>query len=316
MTIDPDSGYKARDFMFRLHVLNTISKRTLMNLCFGTECTLQVCRLNPHTASTTIAWTPKKHVALTTFDLDKNDVKDIVILKAPKQVKLVSTLAVKNVHVEGSSFPHPDQSIEQRISNSRSKDSAMISAMRPSWKLIFKLAKRGPSKFTKLALPNTMPPRPSVKNNKEIPKARPTIPAILKQSCTLSDYPELAIVPTNFLTIEFGNTVVARVLEICAIKSELRSNLCLILVRCGRRRYRRMSTWRTMPMPSMAPGLGGNGLCDACLNNEAIGDRKKVQDELWLEPRITPKLDSFLLPFFLITSDSPLSLTSVLILLA
>ncbi|KAJ7910364.1 hypothetical protein B0H13DRAFT_2329488 [Mycena leptocephala] len=231
MTIDPDSGYKARDFMFRLHVLNTISKRTLMNLCFGTESTFSKPASSMQAKSSYCIYDdcldPEEHVALTTFDLDKNDVKDIVILKAPKQVKLVSTLAVKNVHVEGSSFPHPDQSIEQRISNSTIQRFGDDSAMRPSWKLIFKLAKRGPSKFTKLALPNTMPPRPSVKNNKEIPKARPTIPAILKQSCTLSDYPELAIVPTNFLTIEFGNTVVARVLEICAIKSELRSNLCL-----------------------------------------------------------------------------------------
>ncbi|KAF7356148.1 hypothetical protein MVEN_00945500 [Mycena venus] len=289
MIIDPVSGHKARDFMLGLHVLNTISKRTVVNLCFSTECS--ICSKDTPNIFLPLlkricddCLDPEEHAvmalsaALTTFDLNEKEVKDIVILQSPKQVKLVSTLAVKNVAIEKfGSEAELETHFQTRKARSQQAYEARVAEYDAATNERNRLIANGD-----LAGADAV----TLKNKKKIPKTRPMIPPILKPSYTPPSYQALAVMPTNFLVIKADNTIVAHALvrcEICVIISEL------------------CSTFKLYPGPMRPEALpdheyeahyareddscqgsaaaNASGMCDACMNRLAI-DMKEERDEL------------------------------------
>ncbi|KAJ7493701.1 hypothetical protein FB451DRAFT_1551099 [Mycena latifolia] len=308
LIVDPESesNKSAREYLESLKVLDIIPARTIVTLCFSTKCALcskdttyiflpllkRIChdclRSEDHAVIALSA-------ALATYDLSEKDIKGLVILHweetKPDQskksgfmtrVKLVSASAVKSVAIKKYGG---EEKLATRL---QSKKARLLKAYEK------RLAEYNVANAerTKLKAAGDVEGAAAVtwKNNKKVPKTRPKMPIILKDSpsCLGQFYEAVSILPTNFLTLEAGYMVARKLLKckICIILANLRSEYeggsaprypgwmqpSLLADHQEMEHYAR---------PGCYEGCSdGDFPCDECLNTSAIAINEEIDDYL------------------------------------
>ncbi|KAJ6566554.1 hypothetical protein B0H19DRAFT_1138154 [Mycena capillaripes] len=280
MIFDPESGQTAGQIMSSLQVQGVIPKRTIVNLCFDTKC---IC--SKYTAQIFLpllkricdeCLDPEDHAimslsaALTTFDLNEKDIANMIALRSPfKNVKLVSTMAIKDVYVAGfpsiSKSPHrtadPFSAIEKYggeqkltahlqtcIAHCRTAYEARIAEYNAATNKRNRFTENGDLESVEAV---------TLKNNKKIPKMRPKMLAILRGTIprTSTNFPPscLRIISPS----RPGRSLRKRSCVVKSVSSCLRCfRLARILTLCGRRSWRhtRLHTVRVAGICATAVG--------------------------------------------------------------
>ncbi|KAJ7484937.1 hypothetical protein B0H11DRAFT_2019312 [Mycena galericulata] len=241
MITNPDSGERIRNSLARFNVLDAIVKHSIVTLCFYTKCSVclqetaniflpllkRICNncLNAedHAVMTLSA-------ALTAYDLKEQDATDVLTLdweptnptdkkqsRVKTRARLVSKSVIKTISINkyGS-----ETKLEAHL---QAKKARLLSAYEP--RLAEYTAAMNERKRLKAKGDETSAAAVTLSNGKPIPRARPQMHPILKNSSPPNIFRTISIVPTNFLTVEDGYMVAQQLLRcsICCIIADLRA---------------------------------------------------------------------------------------------
>ncbi|KAJ7087145.1 hypothetical protein C8R44DRAFT_991415 [Mycena epipterygia] len=230
LLVNPESGGKLRDFLTRFKPLDAFSARTIVTLCFSTNCSLcsketpniflpllkRICDdcLHPETHAVM-----SLSAALIAYDLSQKDIGDVIVIedRYATHPKLVSALAVKNIAIQKYGG-------EDKLGVHLKRKKARLLEAYETRLAEYEIAN---SERKRLIASGNVAGAAAVtlKNNKKIPKTRPRMPPILKEAFTPLHYQTLTIMPTNYLTVETGCILAQGLLKctLCIIIAELRA---------------------------------------------------------------------------------------------
>ncbi|KAJ6541023.1 hypothetical protein DFH09DRAFT_1368380 [Mycena vulgaris] len=241
LIVNPVSGESIRDSLTRLQVLDAISLRAIVTLCFSTKCTLcskdtpdiflpllkRICRDCLDSEEHVVV---SLSAALTTYDLSEKEVPDVVVLRWEEpdpekkrqnpimaRVKLVSASAVKQIAID----KHGGQ--DNLTAHLQEKKARLRKAYEK--RLIEYNAANSARAKLKASGDLTGAAAVTWKNNKRLPKTRPAMPLMLKNPIPPAFYQETCILPTNFLALEDGCLAAQKLLRcfLCVCMAEFRA---------------------------------------------------------------------------------------------
>ncbi|KAJ6589248.1 hypothetical protein B0H19DRAFT_1103386 [Mycena capillaripes] len=307
MIASPKNGESFREIMERFKVLDVIPRRTIVNLCFDTECS--VCGEN-----TPFLFLPLLRrlcddclqdeayevmclsVALTMYDLSEKDVRDVVVLHWEEEtdpekkkssfisrVKVVSTAAVKNVAIEKYGG---EDALATRLKDKKARVrkayEKRLSAYNTAIAEREQLKRRGDAAGAAAV---------TLKNSGKAPqKTRPKLPSILKNApFTPPFYRYIGFLQTNFLAADplTGHLTPQKLIEckMCNVMANLRFQdlptaeqpetgpdyrymLSGLLAEHEKQVHHAREGDRCLQGCAFSDGYWGR--CDTCLNAEAL----------------------------------------------